>query len=155
MKKLLLFLLFSVPFISYAQQYDMSYLTFAKYIKEEMTDKEFKSIDEFFGGNFSGIICFYEYGDFSGDGADEFVVITYEQNPDIDVYVFQGTDNETFEFVKKLSYRYWKSRYEVAILIKRGTLYVTSTDPKYEKWTWNNFKLQNGKLNLVKNDIYQ
>jgi hypothetical protein len=64
----------------FSQQYDMSYQTFKNYIKEEMTEKEFRSVDEYFEGNISGLVCFYDYGDFSGDTLDEFVVLTHEDN---------------------------------------------------------------------------
>ncbi|HEY3252271.1 MAG TPA: hypothetical protein VGK25_14270 [Ignavibacteria bacterium] len=163
MKKLLfiskgwisIMLFFGITFISYSQAYDMSYLTFAKYIKEEMTDKEFKSIDDYFGGNVSGIVCFYEYGDFSGDSLDEFVVLTYENSPEINIYVFQGTDKGTFEFIDKVTYPYWRSRYEVSILIKNRALFVTNADSTYENWTWNIYRIGDDKLNLVKKQSFQ
>jgi hypothetical protein len=154
MKKLLLLLLLVIPFISHAQQHDMSYLTFTKYIKLEMTEDEYKSIDEFFGGNISGIVCFYDYGEFSGDDLDEFVVLTYEQSQDINVYIFSGNEKGTFDFVDKVNYPYWKSRYEVATLMKRGLLYVTSTDPNYRVWTWNKYQVKNGKLAHLGEDTY-
>lgn len=160
MKKLFFIMLFAgITDMLSAQDYDMSYLTFSKYIKEEMTEKEFRAVDTYFEGNINGIVCFYDYGDFSGDTLDEFVVLTHENNFEygqkINVYIFQGSENEGFEFVDKVSYSYWKSRYEVAILIKRGVLFVTSTDMDYENWTWNVFQIKNYKLDLLRKETYQ
>jgi hypothetical protein len=148
-------LFFGITLISHSQPYDMSYLTFSKYIKEEMTDDEYKSIDDYFGGNISGIVCYYEYGDFSGDSLDEFVVLTYENTQEINVYVFEGTEKGTFDFVDKVTYKYWRSRYEVAILIQNRALFVTSTDPQYDKWSWDIYRVGNDKLNLLKKEVYQ
>jgi hypothetical protein len=143
----------------FAQQYDMSYMTFKNYIKEEMTEKEFRSVDEYFEGNISGLVCFYDYGDFSGDTLDEFVVLTHEDNFEygqkINVYIFRGTEKGSFEFVDKVTYPYWKSRYEVAILIKRGVLFVTSTDRDYENWKWTVYKVEDERLKQLREENYQ
>lgn len=141
------------------QQYDMSYSQFREFIKEEMSEAEFRSVDEYFEGKVDGLICTYEYGDFSGDEMDELVVLTsedsFEQSSRINVYVFSGKENGRFEFVDKISYPYWKTRYEVAILIKRGVLFVTNTDRDYAKWAWNIFRIKDEKLDLMKKEIYE
>ncbi len=159
MKTLVLIMLFyGINFNLYAQ-YDMSYLTFTKYLKEEMTEAEFRSIDEHFEGNISGIVCFHEYGEFSGDTLDEFVVLTsentFEYGQKINVYVFSGNVNGPFNFIDKVSFPYWRSRYEVSVLIRRGVLYVTSTDVDYNDWKWNVFRIKEEGLELVNTEIYQ
>lgn len=137
----------------------MSYLTFSKNIQEEMTEEEFRSIDAHFEGNISGIVCFYDYGDFSGDSLDEFVMLTWEDNfvdgQKINVYIFKGTDTAGFEYVDKVSFPYWRSRYEVAILIKQGVLLVTNTDRSYENWTWNVYQINDEKLDLLRKEEFQ
>jgi hypothetical protein len=141
------------------QPYDMSYQTFTDYIKEEMTEEEFKSINDYFEGSLSGIVCYYDYGDFSGDSLDEFVMLTsentFEYGQRINIYIFRGTQKETFEFVDKISFFYWRSRYEVAILIKKGELFITSTDRDYENWTWNAYQISDQSLKLLRKEVYQ
>lgn len=141
------------------QQYDMTYPAFRNFINEEMTEDEFRSVDNYFEGNIDGIICFYDYGDFSGDTLDELVVLTsenaFEYGQKINVYIFKGTEKGTFEFVDKVTYPYWKSRYEVAILIKRGVLFVTSTDRNYENWKWAVYQVDDAQLKLLREENYR
>jgi hypothetical protein len=148
---------FTLPIFS-QEQYDMSYKTFTEYIKQEMSTDEFKSVNDHFGGDLNGIICTYEYGDFSGDSLDDFVVFTsedkFEYGQKIDVYVFRGMENGTFNYVDKVSFPYWKTRYEVAPLIKRGVLFVTSTDQSYENWVWNAYEINEENLELVNRITY-
>jgi hypothetical protein len=159
MKKLFFMMLFGGITSGVFAQFDMSYSEFTGYLKQEMTEKEFRSVDNYFGGNISGLVCFHEYGEFSGDTLDDFVVLTHEDNFEygqkIYVYVFTAKPNGTFEFVDKVSFNYWRSRYEVAVLIRRGVLFVTSTDFDYDKWTWNVYKVKNNSLELVSKEVYQ
>lgn len=137
----------------------MSFPEFRNFIKEEMTEGEFLSVDKYFEDGIDGIVCFYDYGDFSGDTLDEFVLLTHENSFEygqkINIYIFKGSHDGTFEFVDKVSYPYWKSRYEVAILIKQGVLFITNTDSDYENWTWNVFKIKDERLDLLRQEVYQ
>lgn len=140
-------------------QYDMDYSTFKNFLKEEMTDDEYKSVDSHFEGYINGLVCTYEYGEFSGDTLDDFVVLTSEETfalgKVIYVHVFKGTNEGSFEFIDKVYYPYFKTRYEVAVLIKRGVLFVTNTDMNYKNWTWNVYQIKDKSLALLNREVYQ
>jgi len=140
------------------QQYDMNYASFRDFIREEMSDEEFRSVDAYFEGHIEGLVCTYEYGDFSGDDEDELVILTSEPTFDhsrkINVYIFTSRPNGKFEFVDKLTYSYWKDRYEVAILIRRGVLFITNASSDYSEWTWNLYRIKDEKLDFLRKEVY-
>jgi hypothetical protein len=90
----------------------------------------------------------YAYGDFSGDGKDDFVlsIIEKEKTPkkSVDVYFFENVDNQSYKRVKKKNYKWYEVTLEVAFLVKDGKCYVTNRDDN--SWYFSSFEIQNEKL---------
>lgn len=90
----------------------------------------------------------YAYGDFSGDGYDDFVISVKEKdetpNKTVDVYFLQNMNNETYKVVKKRNYKWREVVLEVAFMVKDGKCYVTNRDDS--NWYFTSFEIQGGKL---------
>jgi hypothetical protein len=90
----------------------------------------------------------YAYGDFSGDGFDDFVISVKEKdetpNKTVDVYFLENVNNETYKLVKKRNYKWREVVLEVAFMVKDGKCFVTNRDD--ENWYFTSYEIQGGKL---------
>ena len=98
----------------------------------------------------------YGYGDFSGDGLDDFVISIREKDEtpkkSVDVYFFQNLEDKSYKLVKKKNYKYVELPIEVAFLVKEGKCFVTSKDS--DNWYFTGYQITEGKLKQIAKEQY-
>lgn len=85
----------------------------------------------------------YSYGDFSGDGLNDFVIAVKQKDvtPDgtVDVYFIKNIGDTTFTVVKKKNYKFYDLTLEVAFIVQYGECFVTNRDKN--NWYFTGYKI--------------
>ena len=85
----------------------------------------------------------YAYGDFSGDGLNDFVIAVKEKDktPDgtVDVYFLKNLGDTTFTVVQKKNYKFYDVTLEVAFLVQYGECFVTIRDS--DNWYFTGYQI--------------
>jgi len=88
-------------------------------------------------------VCGYSYGDFSGEGYNDFIISVKEKGvtpPNtVDVYVLKSIADTTYMVVSEKNYKYYELTLEVAFLVKDGLCFVTNRDSG--TWYFTSYKI--------------
>ena len=124
----------------------MDFEDFMGMMSETLTEDQLDELS--FGVPWSIKVAGYAYGDFSGDGNDDFVISLIEKDKtpskSVDVYFFENIENRTYKLVKKKNYKWYEVTLEVAFLVKEGKCYVTYRDDN--NWYFSGYEIRNEKL---------
>ncbi len=141
--------LFIIPFIYTSETRSQDVIDFEDFMgmmSETLTEDQLNELSYNLPWDIK--VSGYAYGDFSGDGKDDFVlsIIEKDETPSrsVDVYFFENIDNQTYKRVKKKNYKWQEIILEVAFLVKDGKCYVTYRDDS--NWYFSGFEIQNQKL---------
>jgi hypothetical protein len=124
----------------------MDFEEFMGMMSETLTDEQLDQLSYNLPWNIR--VAGYAYGDFSGDGKDDFVLSIIEKDntpsKSVDVYFFENIEDKTYTRVKKKNYKWFELTLEVAFLVKEGKCYVTNRDDNY--WYFSEFEIKDNKL---------
>lgn len=127
-------------------QDELDFEEFMGMMSETMTDQQLDELS--FQVPWDISVLGYGYGDFSGDGLDDFVLSVREKNvtpkKSVDVYFLQNVDNKSYKLIKKKNYKWYEITLEVAFLVKEGRCFVTNRDDN--NWYFTGFEIKGGKL---------
>lgn len=140
-----LFLLLTINNLAKAQDI-MDFEDFMGMMSETLTEEQLDELS--YGLPWEIKVAGYAYGDFSGDGKDDFVLSIIEKGKtpkkSVDVYFFENIENKTYSLVKKKNYKWFELTLEVAFLVKEGKCFVTYRDDN--NWYFSGFEIKGDKL---------